>query len=134
MLLVALAAFVAATWGAYAGLLVAAVLSGFGYALSNVGTNVAVARAVVPRRRSVALAAKTAGVPAVGVLSAAVGPWVSDRWRWEWVLVLIGAGAAAIAVVASRVLPDDRPERGERAVVVNRGLPRHFGWFRSRRF
>lgn len=129
MLLVGLAGLLAAAWGSYAGLLVAAVLSGFGYSLSNVGTNVAVSRAVGERRRSVALATKTAGVPAVGALSAAVGPWVSERWSWEWVLAVLGICGAVVAVLAATVLPDDRPERHERVVHAGGSLPRGFGWF-----
>ncbi len=129
MLLVALAGLLAWAWGTYAALLLAAVLSGFGYALTNVGTNVAVSRVVGPRRRAVALSAKTAGAPAVAVLSAAAGPWASERWGWEWVLALLGICGAVIAVLAATALPDDRPERAERVIHAAGSLPRGFGWF-----
>ncbi len=126
LLLVALAAGLAAVVGTYAVLYVAAVLGGIGYALVNVATTVAVASVVTPRRRTVALAARTAGVPAVGGISAAAGPWIANRWSWEWVLGGLGAAAAVVALAAAWVLPDDHPGRSD---AVEHRLPRRFGWF-----
>ena len=126
LLLVALAAGLAAVVGTYAVLYVAAVLGGIGYALVNVATTVAVASVVTPRRRTVALAARTAGVPAVGGISAAAGPWIANRWTWEWVLGGLGAAAAVVALAAAWALPDDHPGRSD---AVEHRLPRRFGWF-----
>ena len=122
----ALAAGLAAALGSYPALLVAAVLSGFGYALSGVGTSVAVVRAVGERRRTAAMVATNAGLPAIVAVSAFAGPWVADRWRWEWVLGALGVGAAVAALLALRTLGDDRPERHDD---LERRLPKHFGWF-----
>ena len=126
LVLVTLAAALAAALGSYPALLVAAVLSGSGYALTNVGTNVAVVRAVSPRWRTLAMVAKMAAIPGFSALIAAGGPWVSVRWGWEWVLGALAVGAAVVALAAFRVLPDDRPDRrGD----LDRRLPKHFGWF-----
>ena len=126
LLAVALAAGLAAAVGSYAVLFVAAVLGGVGYALVNVATTVAVASVVSARRRTVSLAARTAGVPAVGGLSAAAGVWIADRWGWEWVFAGLGAAAAVVALAAAWVLPDDHPGRTDPA---GHRLPRGFGWF-----
>lgn len=112
--------------GSYPALVVAAVLSGFGYALSGVGTSVAVVHAISPRWRTAAIVATNAGLPGIIALSAFFGPWVADRWRWEWVLCALGVGAALAALLALRVLSDDRPEHDDD---LERQLPRHFGWF-----
>ncbi|MYI56830.1 MAG: MFS transporter, partial [Acidimicrobiia bacterium] len=126
LLAVALAAGLAAVVGNYAVLFVAAVLGGVGYALVNVATTVAVASVVSARRRTVSLAARTAGVPAVGGLSAAAGVWIADRWGWEWVFAGLGAAAAVVALAAAWVLPDDHPGRSTPAA---HRLPRGFVWF-----
>jgi predicted MFS family arabinose efflux permease len=126
LLLVTLAAGLAALVGSYVGLYVAAVLGGVGYALANVGATVAVVSVVSARRRTVALATRTAGVPAVGAIISAAGPWAADRWRWEWVLGGLGAATAVVAVAAAWVLPDDHPGR---LGSVARRLPRGFVWF-----
>ena len=126
LLAVALAAGLAAVVGNYAVLFVAAVLGGVGYALVNVATTVAVASVVSARRRTVSLAARTAGVPAVGGLSAAAGVWVADRWGWEWVFAGLGAITALVALAAAGVLPDDHPGR---AAETEHRLPRGFVWF-----
>ncbi|MYI56831.1 MAG: MFS transporter [Acidimicrobiia bacterium] len=126
MALVMLAAALAASLGSYPALLVAAALSGFGYALTIVGTNVAMVRLVAPRWRTVAMVTKNAGLPCLSAVCAAAGPWIAQRWGWEWMFAALGVGAAGVAVSALRVLPDDRPEgRGK----VEHPLPEHFGWF-----
>ena len=121
-----LAAGLAAALGSYPALLAAAVLSGFGYALSGVGTSVAVVHAVSQRWRTAAMVGANAGLPAIIALTAFFGPWAADRWSWEWVMGALGVGAAAAALLALSVLGDDRPEREED---VERRLPKHFGWF-----
>ena len=122
----ALAAGLAASLGSYPALVVAAALSGFGYALSGVGTSVAVVRAVSERWRTAAMVSTNAGLPGIVAVIAFAGPWVADRWRWEWVLGALGVGAATAAMLALRVLGDDRPEQRDD---LERRLPRHFGWF-----
>ena len=116
----------AAALGSYPALLAAAVLSGFGYALSGVGTSVAVVHAVSERWRTAAMVATNAGVPGIVAVSAFAGPWVADRWRWEVVLGALGIGAAVAALLALRILDDEPPERH---ADLERRLPNHFGWF-----
>ncbi len=116
----------AAALGSYPALLAAAVLSGFGYALSGVGTSVAVVHAVSERWRTAAMVATNAGVPGVVAVSAFAGPWVADRWRWEGVLGALAVGAAVAALLALRTLDDEPPERH---ADLERQLPKHFGWF-----
>ncbi len=126
LVLSAVAGGVAAALGSYPALLVTAVLSGFGYALSGVGTSVAVVHAVSSRWRTAAMVVTNAGLPGIVALSAFAGPWVADRWHWRWVLGALGAGAAVAALLALRVLGDNRPERSHD---LERRLPKHFVWF-----
>lgn len=111
----------------YAALLVASVLAGAGYALSNAGTNVALAAAVPLRRRAIAMTVKTAGVPFTGVVAAFFAPAAGARWGWPVVMAAIGALALLAALVALVVLPDDRP--GPSRLSGDRTLPPGFLWF-----
>ena len=122
----ALAAGLAAALGSYPALLAAAVLSGFGYALSGVGTTVAVVGAVSERWRTAAMVVTNAGAPGIVAVSAFAGPWVADRWRWEWVLGALGVGAAVAALLALQALGNDPPER---RADLERQMPKHFVWF-----
>ena len=124
--LTSVGACLAAVMGNYAGLVAAAVLSGAGFALSGVGTSVAVAQAVSERWRTAGMVVVNAGLPAVIALIAFLGPWIADRWQWEWVLAALAAGAAVAAVLAMGLLRDSRPERDEDSDVR---LPKHFVWF-----
>jgi MFS family permease len=112
--------------GTYWMLIVAAVVAGFGYALANTGTNVAVARVVSVERRTVALSIKTGGIPAMTGISAAVGPWAADAFSWQAITAALCIGAGLVGVACFFVLPDDRPMKG---VIIHRRLPRGFGWF-----
>ena len=129
MALVVLASGLAAGLGGYAPLPAAGVLAGFGYSLNNVGTNVAVAGAVSPRRRTVALSTRSSGILLMSALTAAVAPTVADRWGWQWVLGGLGAGGAATALVALRVLPDDSSDAHELLQRRSHRLPKGFVWF-----
>lgn len=129
MAAVAVAASIAAAIGSYWSLLVAAVLSGTGYALVNAGTNVAMAKAVSSRRRTLAMSLKTAGVPAMAAITAAIGPWVANRWSWQHLLWGTAATAVLSGAVAAVVLENDRPERLAATSVARTELPRGFVWF-----
>ena len=126
MVLVVVAAAIAAVAASFPILLVAAVLNGVGYALTNVGTNVVVKRSIEAQWRTAAMVAKSAAVPAFLALLAAFGPWIADRWHWRWMYAAVAVGGAAAALVVGRTLPDDRPAAGSAAP---RELPRYFGWF-----
>ena len=126
MALVAVAGAIAAAAGSYPILLVAAVLNGAGYALTNVGTNIVVKRSIEAQWRTAAMVAKSAAVPGFLALLAAFGPWIADRWHWRWLYAALAVGGALAALAVGRALPDDRVARHAPAV---RELPRYFGWF-----
>lgn len=126
MALVAVAGAIAAAAGSYPILLVAAVLNGAGYALTNVGTNIVVKRSIEAQWRTAAMVAKSAAVPGFLALLAAFGPWIADRWHWRWLYAALAVGGALAALAVGRALPDDRVARRTPAV---RELPRYFGWF-----
>ncbi len=127
-LIVAVAAWSAALLDSYAALIGAAVLAGFGYALTNAATNEAVAAAVPESRRTLALSAKTSGVPTMALISAVLVPWASDRWSWNLILMIGGTIAAVSAINSAVVIPDIRSSRS-RAQRQESALPRGFWWF-----
>ena len=127
-LMVAVAAWTAALLDSYAALVGAAVFAGFGYALANAATNEAVAASVPETRRTLALSAKTSGVPTIALISAVLVPWASDRWSWNLILMIAGTLAAFTALMSAAIIPDIRASRrrASRQVSV---LPRGFWWF-----
>ncbi len=127
-LIVAVAAWSAALLDSYAALIGAAVFAGFGYSLTNAATNEAVAAAVPESRRTLALSAKTSGVPTMALISAVLVPWASDRWSWNLILMIAGTIAAVSALNAAAVIPDIRSSR-TRAQRKESVLPRGFWWF-----
>jgi len=127
-LIVAVAAWTAALLDSYAALVGAAVFAGFGYALANAATNEAVAASVPETRRTLALSAKTSGVPMVALISATLVPWASDRWSWNLILMIAGTAAGASALISSAVIPDIRAaQRGTQP--GGSVLPTGFWWF-----
>ncbi len=127
-LIVAVAAWSAALLDSYPALIGAAVFAGFGYSLTNAATNEAVAAAVPESRRTLALSAKTSGVPTMALISAVLVPWASDRWSWNLILMIAGTIAAVSALNAAAVIPDIRSSR-TRAQRQESVLPRGFWWF-----
>ncbi|WP_420620890.1 MFS transporter [Candidatus Poriferisocius sp.] len=127
-LMVAVAAWAAALLDSYAALVGAAVFAGFGYALANAATNEAVAAAVPETRRTLALSAKTSGVPMIALISAVLVPWASDRWSWNLILMIAGTVAAANVLISSAIIPDIRAAR-HRTRDGASILPRGFWWF-----
>jgi predicted MFS family arabinose efflux permease len=95
----------------YTALLACVVLSGIGYGLVNVATNVAVATALPPSRHGVGLATKTAGVPGIVTLTSLVVPGVGAAYGWRPVFVATMVVGAVVAVAAALVLPDARRSR-----------------------
>ena len=71
MAAVAFAAFLSALFGSYLALLIATIVGGFGYALSNAGTNVAIGNNVSSERLTLAMSIKTSGVPIMALVLAA---------------------------------------------------------------
>ena len=127
-LMVAVAAWAAALLDSYAALVGAAVFAGFGYALANAATNEAVAAAVPETRRTLALSAKTSGVPMIALISAVLVPWASDRWSWNLILMVAGTIAAANVLISSAIIPDIRAAR-QRTRHGASILPRGIWWF-----
>lgn len=95
----------------YPALVACAVLSGFGYALVNVATNVAVAAALRPEQHGIALATKTAGVPGIVSVTSLVVPAVGAAIGWRPVLLGSVAAVAVVALAAALTLPDARVSR-----------------------
>jgi predicted MFS family arabinose efflux permease len=111
----------------YLVLLIASVVAGAGYALSNAGTNMAIAAAVPPGRRAIAMTTKTAGVPTVGVVGAFSAPWAAQRYGWALVMGSVGILALAALFATLRWLPDERVSLGRSG--GSDPLPRSFLWF-----
>ena len=128
LVMVAVAAWSAALLDSYGALVGAAVFAGFGYALANAATNEAVAASVPESRRTLALAAKTSGVPALALISAVLVPWASDRWSWNLILMIAGSLAAFTALLSSAIIPDIRSTR-LRTKHQGTILPKGFWWF-----
>ncbi|MCY4193984.1 MAG: MFS transporter [bacterium] len=126
--IVVVAAWTAAVLDSFAALVGAAVFAGFGYALANAATNEAVAAAVPESRRTLALSAKTSGVPMIALISAALVPWASDRWSWNLILMIAGTAAGAGALISSAVIPDIRAAQHANRPGAS-ALPRGFWWF-----
>lgn len=108
---------VTAGFATYPVLLAGAAVSGCGYALVNSGSNLAVAAVSDDSQRGMALTAKTAGVPAVSIGLALLGPVLVDRLGYRSVAVTLGVVCFAVALTAARVVPraaPDRPRHGRR--------------------
>lgn len=127
--LVAGSLVVGALFPVYPVLLAGAVVAGFGYALTNAGTNLAVSVAVPVRGHGVALATKTAGVPVLVAVSAPLAAAAGEAFGWRAVYLATVPVVLLVAAAALWVLPDGRsPRRTDPAAPV-RVLPRGFLWF-----
>jgi predicted MFS family arabinose efflux permease len=123
MALVAVALLVPVLRPGYPALVACALLSGLGYALANVATNVAVAAALPPRRHGVGLAVKTSGVPAIVVLTSLVTPALGEAYGWRPVMLWSVPLLVLVGVAAAATLPDARTRAGGARGGV---LPRSF--------
>lgn len=115
----------------YPALVVSALLSGFGYALVNVGTNVAVAATVPLRSQAMALALKTAGSPAAVAVTSFVVPGLAAMIGWKPIMLGFLPVVASAGLFAFLVLPDTRstvPAPASTGGPVP-PLPRHFWRF-----
>jgi MFS family permease len=127
MVVVAAAACFVSLVGRYWAWLLAAIFAGAGYALANAGTNVALARSTPAQSRTLAMSIKTAGVPTMATLTAAVGPLAAERWSWQLVIGVAMGVALAVAIAAAVVI---EPHRSTVIVRAESGhLPRGFVWF-----
>jgi predicted MFS family arabinose efflux permease len=106
--LLVLALGVPAVAPVYAALVVAVLVSGLGYALVNVATNVAVVAALPVSRHGVGLAAKTAGVPATVALTSFGVPALGAAVGWRPVLIGALPVVVLVALATALVLPDAR--------------------------
>jgi len=72
-----------------------------------------------PRERhGLALGIRQTGIPAGGLIAAALLPWIANQGSWRWALAA-AAGIAAVAVIPLLLLPADptrapAPPRGDR--------------------
>ncbi|GAY07208.1 MFS transporter [Pseudonocardia sp. N23] len=127
----------------YASLLVMAVFTGAGYALANAGTNMAVAASIAPARHGIAMAVRTAGVPAVGAVQSLVGVGAAAAFGWRPVLAVVVPVVLVVGVLCFRLLPAARSAGDPAAAVVEAHdlvgdgpgttrrvrLPVGFGWY-----
>jgi predicted MFS family arabinose efflux permease len=145
MVVVAACAGLGAVTGRYAVLLVTAIVAGAGYAWANAGTNDALARLVPPSHWSLALSIKTAGVPIMAAVTAALGPTAAARWSWQVVWAAVAAVAVVVAAAAWFVL-GSRGRPGRRSPIATAITPgsvpppadpetaRRFWWFAAAGF
>jgi predicted MFS family arabinose efflux permease len=119
----------------YPALLVAAIVSGAGYALANAGTNMAVAVSTPPARHGIAMAVKTAGVPAIGALQSLLAVGAAAAFGWRPVLAVTIPVLVVAGLLALRFLPAARSAGavpGAHALghaPPAARLPAGFGWF-----
>lgn len=108
----------------YPALVACALLGGFGYALVNVATNVAVAAALPAHRHAVGLATKTAGVPGIVAVTSLLVPGAAAVAGWRPVLLWSIPVVAAVALAAALVVPGAHggAGRGVRRVPLPRGF------------
>jgi predicted MFS family arabinose efflux permease len=132
--LVAVALVAGAAFPVYPVLIAGAVVAGFGYALTNAGTNLAVAVAVPSRGHGVALATKTAGVPALVAVSAPLAAAAGEAFGWRAVYLATVPVVLAVAAFAWWALPDGRSPRPTDLAAGVRALPRGFLWFPAAAF
>jgi predicted MFS family arabinose efflux permease len=106
----------------YPALVACALVSGFGYALVTVATNVAVIAALPPERHAVGLATKTAGVPGIAAVTSLLVPGIAVSVGWRPVLLCVIPVVALVALAAVLVVPDAR-RRGHRPADGGRRAP-----------
>ena len=111
----------------------AGAFAGFGYALTNAGTNIAVAAFVAPRHLTLALSIKTAGVPIQVAVGSALVPALGERFGWRPVVFSVAVLACVVLVVVLLALPGpvDRVVGSE---TVGGDLPRNFWLFPAASF
>jgi predicted MFS family arabinose efflux permease len=114
MALLALALALPLLMPGYPALVACALVSGFGYALVTVATNVAVAAALPPERHAVGLATKTAGVPGIAAVTSLLVPGLAAAVGWRPVLLCTIPVVVLVAVAAVLVVPDARRTAGAR--------------------
>lgn len=125
LLVVAAGLSVAAHWATFPVLLLTSMVAGVGYALVNAATNLVIVETVPVHRRGVALAVRTAGVPALVAITAVVAPWTAERFGWQW--LFWGAAPLLVTAAGAVVLTFPAPSRGSRRV-GQRALPSGLWW------
>lgn len=125
--LVLVASAAVAVTGAYVALALGGTLVGFGYAVANAGTNIAVASTMPIGHRGIGLTLKTAGGPTFASAGAFVAGTFGSRLGWQPIFGGLAMLSAVGGIVALLVLPDDRP--ATRPTIQKGVLPRGFIWF-----
>ena len=106
MAIVAICSFLVAVIGTYSIWLIASVLAGAAYGLSNTGTNVVIGKVIAAEKRTLAMSVKTSGVPLMAALASAIGPWSTEQWKWELILMVNGGVAICVGVSALLIVPN----------------------------
>jgi MFS family permease len=91
--LVALAALLPVPW-----IFLAIVLGGVAGATSTPAGGRLVLLAFPRNRHGIALSVRQTGIPAGGLVAAALLPWIAESWGWRWSLAAAG-GCAALGVL-----------------------------------
>jgi MFS family permease len=118
MLVLAAGLLLAVLVPTFASLLVMAAVTGAGYALANAGTNMAIATSIAPARHGIAMAVRTAGVPAVGALQSLAGVAAAVTFGWRPVLAVVVPVLLVVAVLCFWLLPAARSSGDPAAAVV----------------
>lgn len=85
--------------GTLAGIALASVLIGIGYALNNPSSSHILSRLAPPRRRNLIFSIKQAGVPLGGMLAALAIPPLAHVWGWQTALLIFAALPLALAAI-----------------------------------
>jgi len=93
-------ALLASAWSVVLGLLA---LAGLANALTSIGVNLLLARAVASGRHGLAFGTKQAAVPLSSLLAGVSIPIIGLTVGWRWAF----AGAAVLGLIAMRIIPPD---------------------------
>ena len=127
MAIVAICSFLVAVIGTYSIWLIASVLAGAAYGLSNTGTNVVIGKVIAAEKRTLAMSVKTSGVPLMAALASAIGPWSAEQWKWELILMVNGGVAICVGVSALLIVPNRLVDSVDQN--KDKALSPNFYWF-----
>lgn len=91
--------FLGMATGSLAGIAIASVLIGIGYALNNPSSSHILSRLAPPKRRNLIFSIKQAGVPLGGMMAALAIPPLAHVWGWQIALLCFAALPLALAAI-----------------------------------
>jgi len=120
-LLAAAFGFAGLASGHLAGMALASVLIGVGYALNNPSSSHILSRLAPARRRNLIFSVKQAGVPVGGMLAALILPPLAERIGWQAALAVFAVPGLVLALLYQGVRPSWDTDR-DASVPVGRGI------------